>query len=181
MPRSHFFRQLNLKSKILIREKLEAEWFATLRRSIKATWGNGSLVSAFFGGCWWLSLPFIDFQDLRWISRLYYHPRIQYVRLIPTTNAGRSGVFFEEVFNPDRKSFARHVGRQQKIISQWVIVLNLYRLRYEKGGKSSIPKMNSLVQENDTIWLAKSKEILVDQYRIFNQWTRSVQQTVKNG
>jgi hypothetical protein len=103
-----------------------------------------------------LSLPFIV-QDLSGFPAYY-----------SSTNVGNSDYewpddrgYFEE-YNPDRKRFARMWTPSKNIAGD---VLNLYLVRYERE-ENSIPKMNSLLQENDTIGWQKV-ETLVDQYRIF--------------
>ncbi|GAA0877284.1 hypothetical protein GCM10009119_02520 [Algoriphagus jejuensis] len=69
--------------------------------------------------------------------------------------------YFEE-YNPDGKRFAR-MWTPSKMVSG--DVLNLYLVRYERE-ENSIPQMNELLLESDTIAWEKV-ESLADQYRIY--------------
>lgn len=103
-----------------------------------------------------LAMPFIA-QDLKGFSSYYAN-----------INTGDSDYewpddrrYFEE-YNPDGKRFARMWTPRKRVSSE---VLDLYLARYERE-ENSIPQMNALLPESDSIqW--KKVESLADQYRVY--------------
>ena len=111
---------------------------------------------AFSLGLLVLAMPFVV-QDLNGFTAYYAN-----------INSGDSDYewpddrgYFEE-YNPEGKRFARMWTPSKTVSGD---VLNLYLVRYERE-ENSIPQMNGLLLESDTIGWEKV-ESLVDQYRVF--------------